>query len=73
MGAITKAPDIDIAAHAASIYSGNITRGEICAFMVGYFEFFSETKAAVSSVVHFMPGMRTGIATHPRDFHVFNT
>lgn len=64
--------DVDIFAEAVSTHSGNITRGQMCAFMVGYFEFFPETKVAVSSVVHFMPGMRIGIATNPKDFHVFN-
>lgn len=70
--AVTKAPDVDIPALAATTYSGNVTRGELCAFMIGYFEFLPETTVAVSSVVHFMPGMRVGIATNPRDFHVFN-
>lgn len=70
--AITKAPEVDIAAEAAVVYNGNITRGEMCAFILGYFEFLPETSVTVSSVLHFMPGMRVGIATHPGDFHVFN-
>ena len=72
LAASKQAPTLDAAAGAALPYIGNITRGEICAFMVGYFEFFSETEISVSSVTHFMPGMRVRIATTPRDFHVFN-
>eukprot|EP00903_Cladosiphon_okamuranus_P015305 g14139.t1 len=53
-------------------YRGDTTRGEMCAFLVGYFEFLPEARVAVSSVSHFMPGMKVGIATHPWDFHVFN-
>eukprot|EP00903_Cladosiphon_okamuranus_P008190 g7887.t1 len=62
-------PEVDFA---ATIFRGNITRGEMCAFMVGYFEFLEETTVGVSSVLHFMPGMRVGIATHPTDYDVFN-
>lgn len=57
---------------AATQYIGNITRGEICAFLRGYFEFLPELHASVSSVIDFMPGVRVGIATAQRDFHVFN-
>lgn len=56
----------------AIVYTGNITRGQICVFMRGYFDFFSETKVSVDSVLHFMPGVRVRIATSPTDFHVFN-
>lgn len=65
----SKGPEVD---DASITYSGNITRGEMCAFLSGYFEFLPEARVAVSSVVHFMPGMRVGIATNPRDFQVFN-
>eukprot|EP00903_Cladosiphon_okamuranus_P019502 g17934.t1 len=72
VGAITESPGVDIVAQAATSYSGNVTRGEMCAFMTGYFEFLPETRVAVSSVTHFMPGMKVAIATNPVDFHVFN-
>ncbi|CAM9750544.1 unnamed protein product [Ectocarpus sp. 4 AP-2014] len=48
------------------------SRGEMCAFMGGYFDFMSETTSSVHSVLEFMEGMRIAIATHPMDFHVFN-
>lgn len=59
-------------APATMAYSGDITRGEVCAFMPGYFDFLPETRVSVASVLHFMPGMKVGIATNPMDFHVFN-
>lgn len=68
----TKAPDVGMAANASTLYSGDITRGEMCAFMTGYFEFLPETRVAVSSVTHFMAGMKVGIATSFADFHAFN-
>eukprot|EP00903_Cladosiphon_okamuranus_P017930 g16498.t1 len=71
-GIDAKASDVGTANSAVVSYSGDITRGDLCAFMVGYFEFLPEASAAVSSVTHFMPGMKIGIATHPRDFHVYN-
>ncbi|CAN0034630.1 unnamed protein product, partial [Scytosiphon promiscuus] len=55
-----------------TVYSDDIVRGEICAFLRGYFEFLPETEVAVSSILQLMPGMRVGIATLPRDYHVFN-
>lgn len=86
--AVTDAPAADNAARAATYteepekaaevdaaaieYSGNITRSEICAFMVGYAAFLSETSVGVSSVLHFMPGTKVAIATNPTDFDVFN-
>lgn len=69
---MTEAPDVNLAAHAATTFGGNVTRGEMCAFILGYFEFLPETSVTVSSVTHFMPGMRVGIATSPVDFSVFN-
>lgn len=62
----------DVMDPAETEYVGGITRGEICAFMRGYFEFLPEINASVSSVIDFMPGVRVGIATGHRDFHVFN-
>lgn len=64
--------DVDFHAAAATMFSGNITRGEMCAFLTGHFEFLPEARVTVDSVVHFMPGMRVGIATHSNDFQVFN-
>eukprot|EP00903_Cladosiphon_okamuranus_P017929 g16497.t1 len=73
LGDDSMAPDIGImTANASTPYSGNITRGEMCAFMTGYFEFLPEIRVAVSSVTHFMAGMKVGIAASPTDFHVFN-
>ncbi|CAM9423519.1 unnamed protein product, partial [Hapterophycus canaliculatus] len=57
---------------AQTVHSGNVLRSEMCAFLRGYFEFLAETEVAVSSILQLMPGMRVGIATHPRDYHVFN-
>ncbi|CAM9111525.1 unnamed protein product [Hapterophycus canaliculatus] len=57
---------------AQTVHSGTVLRGEMCGFLRGYFEFLAETEVAVSSILQFMPGMRVGIATYPRDYHVFN-
>lgn len=57
---------------AATKFGPSFARDRICAFLPGYLEFLRETELAVSSVLHFMPGMRIGIATSARDFHVFN-
>lgn len=70
--AVPEAPKVGMPAPATITYSGDITRGEVCAFLPGYFEFLPETRVSVSSVLHFMPGMRVGIATNPVDFQVFN-
>lgn len=67
--ATTEAPQVDIA---DIKFSGDITRGEMCAFMIGYAKYLPEANVGVSSVLHFMPGMKVGIATNPRDFDVFN-
>lgn len=68
-------PDIpgkDFVNPAATEYIGNVTRGEICVFLRGYFEFLPELIASVHSVSDFMPGVRVGIATGHKDFHVLN-
>lgn len=57
---------------AATVYVRNVTRGELCAFMLGYFTFLPEISSSVHSVLSFMPGMRVRIATHHDDFPVFN-
>lgn len=64
--------DEEIEDPATTEYFANITHGEICAFMRGYFEFLTETNASVASILEFMPGVRVGIAAGPRDFHVYN-
>eukprot|EP00752_Nemacystus_decipiens_P004759 g4334.t1 len=48
-----------------------IKRGQICAFMTGFSFFIMETKVAVESVLHFMPGMRVAIATQAEEVSVF--
>lgn len=53
-------------------FAHSITRGQLCAFLPGYLEFFQETKLTASSILHFMPGMRIAIATNPFNFHVYN-
>ncbi|CAM9650691.1 unnamed protein product, partial [Ectocarpus sp. 12 AP-2014] len=53
-------------------YIGTITRGDMCAFLQGYFELLAETRVSVASILDFMPGMRVAIATHPSDFHAFH-
>eukprot|EP00903_Cladosiphon_okamuranus_P021318 g19589.t1 len=70
--AVSEVPEVDILAPALTPFTGDITRGEVCAFMKGYFDFLPETRVSVSSVLYFMPGMQIGIATNPGDFHVFN-
>ncbi|CAN0000310.1 unnamed protein product [Ectocarpus sp. 6 AP-2014] len=57
---------------AATEYIGTTTRGHICAFMRGYSRLLPMMKVSVSSVLQFMPGMRIGITTHPREFEEFN-
>ena len=56
---------------AAIPFIGDIKRGDICIFIPGYFEFFHETRIAVSTISTFMPGVRVAIATHPMDYRVF--
>ncbi|CAM9226822.1 unnamed protein product, partial [Hapterophycus canaliculatus] len=65
-------PEEEVKDPSATEYFGNVTYGEICAFLRGYFEFLPEVNASVSSVIDFMPGVRVGIATGHKDFHVFN-
>lgn len=48
-----------------------IKRGQICAFMTGFSFFIMETKVAVDSILHFMPGMRVAIATQAEEVSVF--
>jgi len=55
----------------AITFIGNITHGNICVYVPGYFEFFHETQLTVNSIFAFMPGVRVVIATHPMDYHVF--
>ena len=57
---------------AATEYVAGIKRGDLCAFMLGYFDFLPETNVSVQSVLQFMPGMRVTIVTDRRDFSVFN-
>ncbi len=52
-------------------YAEGVTRGQICAFMTGFHSFLRETEVTVKSVLHFMPGMRMGIATPAEDLSVF--
>lgn len=49
-----------------------MTRGELCAVLPGYLEFFAEINVSVHSILDFMPGMRVVIATNVYDFHVYN-
>lgn len=53
-------------------FGKGILRGELCAFVPGYFQFIAETEATVQSVVHFMRGMRIRVAVHPHEFYVYN-
>lgn len=52
-------------------YVKGIKRGQICAFMSGFSFFIMETKVAVESILHFMPGMRVAIATQAEEVSVF--
>lgn len=53
-------------------YTDDISRGQLCAFVPGYFEYLSETNLTVRSIQRFMPGMKVAIATAALDFHVYN-
>lgn len=53
------------------IYIGDIKRGQLCAFMVGYQKYVRETHVTAKSVAHFMPGMRIAIATPTDDVSVY--
>lgn len=53
-------------------FTDQITRGQLCIFMPGYFEFLGETSVLTYSVLYFMPGARVMIPTSSLDFHVFN-
>ena len=53
-------------------YTKDLVRGEMCAFMTGYFVFLAETEASVRSLQHFMPGVRVRVAVDPVYFSVFN-
>jgi len=57
---------------AAMPYTGDVARGELCAFVRGYAQMLPEISGTVSSILAFMPGMRVGIATTPGDFRAFN-
>ena len=52
-------------------FHGDVTRGDMCAFIPGYFQFIAETEVSIQSVVHFMPGMRVVVAVHLNDFSVY--
>lgn len=52
-------------------YVNGITRGQLCAFMVGIAPFVLEAQVAAESVAHFMPGMRIAIAAHAEDVSLF--
>ena len=52
-------------------YIKDVVRGQLCAFMIGYAPFVLETRVAVESIVHFMPGMRIAIAAHFEDVPLF--
>lgn len=53
-------------------FTKDMVRGELCAFMYGYYAFLSELTVIVEGMLHFMPGMRIAIATNPSHFSVFN-
>lgn len=48
-------------------YTQDIKRGQLCAFMIGYRAFVSETRVMVKSIEQFMPGMRIAVATELED------
>ncbi|CAM9279034.1 unnamed protein product, partial [Ectocarpus sp. 12 AP-2014] len=58
--------------HSTAVFVGSTTINQMCVFLRGYFDLLAETRLSVSSVLEFMPGMRVAVATHPRDFQVFN-
>lgn len=61
----------DDAKFAAIPFNDDVSRGEMCAFIPGYFQFIAETEVTIKSVVHFMPGMRVVVAVHLSDFPVY--
>ena len=52
-------------------YVNDITRGQLCAFMIGFAPFVRETQVSAESVAQFMPGMRIAIAAHAEDVSLF--
>lgn len=52
-------------------YVNDITRGQLCAFTVGFAPFVLEAQVAAESVAYFMPGMRIAIAAHTDDVSLF--
>lgn len=58
--------------HSTAVYVGSTTINQMCVFLRGYFDLLAEVRLSVSSVLEFMPGMHVAVATHPRDFQVFN-
>lgn len=57
---------------ATTLFVDNVTHGDICIFLPGYFQFFHETRIAAASISNFMPGVRVVVATHPIYFNVFH-
>lgn len=54
------------------MFTEDISRGQICAFLPGYFEFLAECRLSVVSILHFMPGIPVVVPTSQLDFHAFN-
>lgn len=53
-------------------YVNDLTRGDICAFIVGYLPFLAEVEMTVKSISYFMPGMRIAVTVHPTHFDLFH-
>ncbi|CAM9281756.1 unnamed protein product [Ectocarpus fasciculatus] len=68
----TSSEESDRSDHSTAVYVGSTTTNQMCVFLRGYFDLLAEARLSVSSVLHFMPGLRVAVATHPRDFQVFN-
>lgn len=58
-------------AHLEEPFTGDITQGNICHFIPGFFFFSHETRLAVATILTFMQDVRVVIAIHPMDYHVF--
>ena len=56
----------------ATLFVDDITQGDICIFLPGYFQLLHETRLSVASISTFMPGVRVVIATLPMYYSVFH-
>ena len=52
-------------------YVNDLVRGDLCAFIVGDENEVDQVEMAVTSVLHFIPGMTVAVATDNAGFHAY--